>query len=236
MKDAVHGPGRPDAEIVLRVRDGDREAYDDLVRRYHALVYALAYRVLDEVHAAEDVSQEAFLKAFVKIDTLGQPDRFAPWLKQIALRECWAWAGRLKRREAIQAQATAAAAPVDPLLDALAAEEEDEWIENVRRTIEVLSDRQCQFLDLYYVRGLSHESISDFLGVPRGTVKRRMFDARQELRSGSPLREQFPADREFAARFLEAFLRALEVRTQNGDPDPSRGEDHEDRDPGRRTR
>jgi len=88
--------------------------------------------------------------------------------------------------------------------------ESDPALQDAEAVRRVLSGQQCEVLALFYIRGLSHEEISNFLGLPRGTVKRRLFDARRELQKAVP--EDRPRGDEAAQRFLQAFNRSLEDR------------------------
>src|SRR4051812_44236621 len=89
-------PMQSDAEIVRAVLCGDREAFASLVARHERAVWATAWRVLRDDHAAADVGQEAFLQAFHRLGALRRPEQFGVWLLQIARRESL----RLARRRA----------------------------------------------------------------------------------------------------------------------------------------
>jgi len=211
-------PRERDAAAVERARGGDAGAFDELVLRYRDLVYTICYQVLQDVHAAEDVCQNALLTACTHLETLSDPGSFAPWLKKIALRECTAWGRRLSPRRAAEDEVRERSMGFDPFLDAVA-ESDDEyalWCERIERAVEELSQAQCEILGLFYVRGLSHEEIANFLDVPRGTVKRRLFDARKSLQDAVGADAQSARRQEEARRYLEAFHRALDARNGTG--------------------
>jgi RNA polymerase sigma factor (sigma-70 family) len=192
------------------VLSGDAGARDDLVLRYRGIVCALAAHVLRDVYAAEDVCQEALLRAFLDLGKLRDPASFGPWLKKIALRECSAWVRRSAARDRAEERAAKAGVPHDPFLEEHPPEEGEVsgYVRRVEEAVERLSGEHCEILALFYVKGLSHEEISNFLGLPRGTVKRRLFDARRQLQKAVPAER--PRGDQAALRFLEAFNRSLE--------------------------
>lgn len=77
-----------DDEAVRRVREGDRDAYAVIVRRYEAPIRRFCHRMLGEPHRAEDAAQEAFHAAFLRIDTFRGDSSFKTWLFRIALNRC----------------------------------------------------------------------------------------------------------------------------------------------------
>ena len=88
---------RSDAELVELARErGDKAAYGELVKRYQGHVYALAYSLLGDWHEAEDIAQEAFVRAYVNLHCLETPSRFAAWLRRIAFGTCMDWMRRFR--------------------------------------------------------------------------------------------------------------------------------------------
>ena len=77
---------RGNSELVNAAREGDRTAYEELVRRYSQVVLSTAWHLLGDYHAAEDVAQEAFLAAHQKLDTLRNRSLFGPWVIKITQR------------------------------------------------------------------------------------------------------------------------------------------------------
>ena len=73
------------SELVARMQSGDREAFDHLVNRYRHMVYGLGYHLSHDFKVAQDLAQDTFVQAFIKLDQLRAPDRFSGWLRQIML-------------------------------------------------------------------------------------------------------------------------------------------------------
>ena len=80
-----------DADLVGRTRGGDREAYGELVARYQGHVYALAYSLVDNWAEAQDIAQETFIRAYVNLERLREPARFAGWLRRVTFSVAMEW-------------------------------------------------------------------------------------------------------------------------------------------------
>lgn len=205
-----------DAECVQKARAGDACAFEELAMRYQPLVTAYTQHLLEGVPDAEDVAQEAFLRAFRELGSLREPDRFGAWLKSIAWRECRAW---VRERQAARRAAQqmirdrlASGASSDP--DAALLEDDpgdDPWLERLAQTLDSLSEGKKAVLSLFYIQGLRHEQIAGFLDIPVGTVKRRLFEARQAVTAATETIG--PADLAERRRFVEALKRLLSAGT-----------------------
>src|SRR5687767_8359463 len=86
-------PRAPDADdaLVLRARGGDADAFAALVRRWQGAAYAVALSLLEDRAEAEDMAQEAFVRAWRNLDLLADPARFGPWLRRITFGVCIDW-------------------------------------------------------------------------------------------------------------------------------------------------
>ena len=91
----------PDGQLVERVRQGDTEAFGELVLAYYKGVYATAMATTADSHDAEDLTQNCFVEAFGRIGELRDRDRFGPWLYAIARNGCRAWLRQTSRRAAL---------------------------------------------------------------------------------------------------------------------------------------
>jgi RNA polymerase sigma-70 factor (ECF subfamily) len=178
---------RGDDELMLLARGGVAAAFDTLVRRYQAQVLRLAARQLGHVGAAADVAQNAFLAVYRALPRYEARDRFAPFLYRTVLNEC----RMAHRRQRVRGGATRAdadgltgedaissSAPSPEAL-ILARERERDAVAALGR----LSDKLRDVVSLRYGAGLSYGEIAETLRVPVGTVKRRLFDAMENLRS-----------------------------------------------------
>ena len=158
----------PDPRTVQRARAGDLHAFEDLVRTYQGEVYRFAWHLTRDRTLAEDVTQDAFLRAFRFIRGYRGEQRFGSWLFAIA-RNCAMDALRAHR-----------VAPTDaePAIRTTGDPSARVELETALAAISV--EHREAFL-LVEVFGLSYQEASDVLGVAVGTVKSRMFRARQAL-------------------------------------------------------
>ena len=159
---------------VTAAQAGDRDAFGRLVREHQGLVFGICYRLTHHVHDAEDLAHEAFIEAFVKLGTLREPAKFAPWLKTLTLNLCRMWYRR-HQCELIEYWDELPPTPVG-------APGADDTPERLPWALLRLSPAHRLAVVLHYYEGLSYEEVSTFLDVPIGTVMSRLSRARDHLR------------------------------------------------------
>lgn len=176
--------GAADVErLVLRARRGDRRAFSRLVARFQKPVFYTVLKVVRDVHTADDLTQEVFVKAFCNLRRLRTASFFGTWLHRIALNKAIDHHRRAKKEadsvflvdDFFNAQATrdggAEGAHVD--LEQLRA--------RLREGIERLPEGQRLVLLMTMDQGLPQEEVAAVLSIPVGTVKSRLFHARRFL-------------------------------------------------------
>jgi RNA polymerase sigma factor (sigma-70 family) len=173
-----------DAQLVARAREGQASAHAELVRRHQGATRALAFVLVGDLTEAEDLSQEAFLRAFRNLDLLADPGKFAPWLRRVTFGVCIDWVRtfrpQLYRAETAGDEAATLAAPSgEPSpLDHV---ERLELSDRVMRALAELPPRYRTPLTMYHIDGLSHEKVARALDVPVGTVRSLVARARRKL-------------------------------------------------------
>jgi len=172
-----------DAELIEhleRAREGDVGAFCYVVTAFRGPALSMARSILGDGHQAEDAAQEAFLIALRKLPDLEESRAFPGWLRALvrtaAIRQVRRRRPDLMEEAALEAVAAETAAPERGLVDA-------ELRESVRGAIRELSPKAQQVIERFYLRGLSIEETAGELGIPSGTVKRRLHEARQRLRA-----------------------------------------------------
>jgi RNA polymerase sigma factor (sigma-70 family) len=176
--------GRPleDPELVERAKRGDVEAYEELVRRHQGVAVRTAYVVGGGAAEAEDVAQEAFVKAYRALGRFRPGAPFRPWLLRIVSNEAINRRKSAGRRAALAVRAARDLRPGDaapsPEAEALAREEQEALVAALKRLRE--DDRLV--ISYRYLLGLSEEETATILGVARGTVKSRTSRALGRLR------------------------------------------------------
>ncbi len=172
---------------IERVLQGDANAFEHLVHAYEKNVYNLALRSLGNPQDAEDVTQEAFLKAYRSLSSFRGDSKFSVWLYRIVSNLCLDLLRAKQRRPVQSLTVENDEGEVDEL------EISDEHFspeklldrkltrESVQRGLASLPDDSRQILLLRELQGMSYEEIGDTLGLEPGTVKSRIFRARKKL-------------------------------------------------------
>jgi len=174
------GAGTPDALLLRSAGRGDEESFLKLYQRHKGAVFGFAYRLTLSVEAAEDITQECFLSL------AHRPDRFDPSVA--SLKTYLLAAARnlaLKRFEKTGAEVDLESVKTEPVsnaVDPLGAMLEGETAEVVRRAMERLSPLQREALVLFEFEELSLSEIAQVVRADVGTVKTRLYRARQQLK------------------------------------------------------
>ena len=184
--------GRPldEQEQILRAKNGDVAAFEMLVRSHQQIALRVAYLVVGDANVAEDVTQEAFVKAYQALPRFRAEGSFRPWLLRIVRNEA------LNNRRAWGRQERLALRLVhDPVSGGAAPSPETTVMTGIERetvlaAVGELPDRYRDIVSLRYLLGLSEAETAATLGVPLGTVKSRTARALDRLESAlSALRE-----------------------------------------------
>ncbi len=165
-----------DAVLVARCREGDDEAWRELVERFSRYVYAIAvqgFRLAP--HDAEDVFQDVFARVYERLDSLREDDAVRPWIAQLTRRLC---IDRL-RSGAREQPGEEELADV-PAEDVLA---EVEQAFDVHEALAELPENCQEILDRFFARDESYRTIGDSLGLPAGTIASRISRCLDKLRS-----------------------------------------------------
>ncbi len=174
--------GSSDPELIRRAKRGDREAFGELVRRYQKRIYALCFRMGGSHDAADDLTQEAFIKAFTAMETFDESYPFAAWILRIASNNAINWIKRQKFQvagevgdEIIDHQTTTRA---DDPYEKLSEQEID------ARYQAALNALPAEFKEVFVLRmheELSYEEIAARLRISVGTVMSRLHRARKRM-------------------------------------------------------
>lgn len=174
-------PMDPDRELVDRAQGGDLAAFEQLVERHRDVVHRVARRVVGR-HDADDVSQDAFLRAFHRLERFRGEGTFRSWLLQITYNTALNAAERSRREPAEASEDLAETNPAtEP--DRVPAErlERRERRERLEMKLGALRPAHRSVLVLRDVEGLSYEEIAQLTEMPLGSVKGRLHRARAEL-------------------------------------------------------
>jgi RNA polymerase sigma factor (sigma-70 family) len=172
------------AELVHLARAGNRDAYGELIRRYQRPMWGLAYLLIGDRFEAEDLTQEAFLRAWRNLDLLSDPTKFAAWLRRILFGVSIDWL-RVFRSDLFRL--TGDEVELDLSWQSAHTESAQERLEAIElrqriwNAIAQLPPRYRLPLTLFHLDGLSHSKVAEALDVPVSTVRSLVTRARQKL-------------------------------------------------------
>lgn len=176
-----------DDELVRRVQNGDKKAFDVLVRRYQHKIVPLITRYLKDPSEAQDVAQESFVKAYRALPNFRGDSAFYTWLYRIAINTAKNHLVSRARRSSdfdIDVETAEQYGISERLMDQGTPEHlllRDEIAQTVRQAIEDLPDELRTAITLREFDGMSYEEIAQTMSCPVGTVRSRIFRAREAI-------------------------------------------------------
>jgi len=183
-----------DRVLVDRFKSGDAAAFDEMVSRYWDRIYSMVNQLLRNAEDAEEVTQDAFIRAHRGLANFRGESAFSTWLYQIATNlarnRYWYW-WRRKRDKSVSLDAPIGAGNETTLAEIIPAETETpdditvtrEFVSRIGSSMERLGAKHREILILRNIKNQSYEEIAKILGISVGTVKSRIARARESLRS-----------------------------------------------------
>ncbi|MCQ9616884.1 RNA polymerase sigma factor RpoE [Paenalcaligenes niemegkensis] len=192
-----------DAELVARVQQGDKRAFDLLVLKYQRRIMRLLSRMVRDAGEVEDVAQETFIKAYRALPQFRGDSAFYTWLYRIAINTARNWQASSNRRPSLinsyESEDGETFDPIDNLTDISTPEAEmisRQVVETVNAAINELPEELRTAIVLREIEGMSYEDIAETMGCPIGTVRSRIFRAREAIAAElRPVRESGDTDR-----------------------------------------
>jgi len=187
------GPGggvrreHPDEDLIALTLAGDQDAYRVLVERYSDFVFTVALRVVGSEADAEDVAQEAFVRAHKALARFRGDSKFSSWLYRITVNRALTHLKRGKRRPLtvemtssprVEAEVRSHSSGDDPTRRVL----DSEFAGRVRAAVAALPPRYRVVVTLFYLEERSYKEVAEVLGVPMGTLKTHLHRARAMLK------------------------------------------------------
>jgi len=165
-----------DRALVERCRNGERQAFEALIREYERPVFNAAYRILGNPEDAADVAQATFLKVFENLDSYDPNYKFFSWIYRIAVNESINQRKRIDRLQPLEPEQPA----YQPGPDSAVAQ--DDVQHGIQDGLMALDDDYRTVLVLRHFSDLSYRQISEILEIPEKTVKSRLYSARQLMK------------------------------------------------------
>ena len=176
--------------LVRRSQKGDMASYDELVRRYQERIYATVYHMTSNHEDANDLAQETFIKAYQALKSFKGGSSFYTWLYRIAVNKTINFLKQRKNRTHMSLNDLDFHAEHDPDLVALVSDKTPrrevnlaELQEKLNGAMQKLSEPHRMVVTLHDVQGLPHDEIAEIMGCNIGTVRSRLFYARQQLQA-----------------------------------------------------
>ena len=160
---------------VLLAQDGDKRAFELLYKRWHPKLYKFAYRLIGDRDGAQDVMQDAALTIAKNIDRLNDPKTFSSWAYVIVRRRSADYISRAVKARRVKSELENRPEPAEAIGP-------DDSL-SLKQALARLSETDRSILDLFYRDGMTGPEIASALGIPIGTVKSRLYAAREKLKS-----------------------------------------------------
>lgn len=185
-------PAAPVAEmdLVRRAQSGDLEAYDELIQRYQQRIYATVYHMTSNHEDANDLAQDSFIKAFQALKSFKGGSSFYTWLYRIAVNKTINFLKQRKNRVHMSLNDLDFNTENNPELVALISDKTprreaglNELQQKLNAALLKLSEPHRLVMVLHDVQGLSHEEVAEVMECNIGTVRSRLFYARQQMQS-----------------------------------------------------
>lgn len=179
---------KDDFELVRASRDGDQEAFGELVRKYQGKIYSLAYGMVGNHADADDLAQEIFLKTYRNIKKFRFKSSFYTWLYRIATNTIISRRKKLRGDSHLELKPQVLDIEGSPYLATrLGGEKGDramsskEMKKDIYRAIDTLSDKHKEVVVMHDIEGIPHSEIAQILSISQGTVRSRLHYARERL-------------------------------------------------------
>ncbi len=168
-----------DIALVKRVKAGDKDAFGKLVQKYKQQIYFVAYRMTNSHADADDISQEAFIKAYESIGSFKEKSSFSTWIYRIIVNMTINHLKKIGRKQTFALDENIS---IENNSDPGEIEEQRQLHEEITKAIGSLPLKQRMVVELAILEGLPHREIANILGCPEKTISWRLFQARKNLK------------------------------------------------------
>lgn len=177
-------------DLLARAKRGEMPAYDELVRHYQGRIYALVYNMTSNKEDAEDLVQDVFVKAYASLARFEEKSSFYTWVYRIAINRTLNFLKKRQRNPKMSLDDVDNGVERDPAYVELSARESpfrdatlSELQEKLNKALMTLSENHRTVVVLHDIQGVPHEEIASMIGCSQGTVRSRLFYARQQLQA-----------------------------------------------------
>ena len=178
LKESRMGDTDEELKWVLQSQKGDPAAFELLIRKHQQMVHSLTYRMTGSLEDAEDLAQEAFMRAYSQIGSYRGAAKFSTWVYRIAVNVCLNW----RQREARRTELNTEWARTNEAEEAHGGRNEEASSARVQAALMKLPAKQRAAIVLTTYDGLNHSEAAQALGCRETTVSWRVFSARRKLK------------------------------------------------------
>lgn len=180
-RDPAHARGRTaDTALVQRARQGDQDSYRILVERHGSAAYSLALRIVQSPQDAEEIAQDAFVRAWRALPQFRGDAAFSTWLYRIVMRQALGRAASLRRKKGVEEPLDERT--IETLAEPAPRERHDPTRLRLERIVAGLPELQRAVVTLFYIQDRSLREVAAALNLPLGTVKTHLYRSRAALR------------------------------------------------------
>lgn len=179
-----------DSELVQKSREGDLAAFDELITRYRDRIYRITYQMTSNHDDANDLAQEAFIRAFRSIGKFRGQSSFYTWIYRIAVNLTLNFLKKSGKRRNFSLDDTDSSIHRDPVLIDLFHEDTpergagiSELRQKIHRALQELTPNHRTVVVMHDIENMTHGEIAKILGINEGTVRSRLFYARRQLQA-----------------------------------------------------
>jgi RNA polymerase sigma-70 factor (ECF subfamily) len=166
-----------DALLLLRAREGDPDAFTEFVVRWQEQLRSLAWFLTEDQAGADDILQETWIAVLKGLRQLSDVEAYKAWIYRILSHKAADWVRRRQRQRKLRWKSAAERQRLSTQDD------RPERIESLEEAVQLLSPPLRHVVLLHYIEEFAVEEVAGILGIPQGTVKSRLHNARKQLRA-----------------------------------------------------
>jgi len=171
------------AELVKKSQLGDKNAFEELVRRHQELVFSLAYKLTGNRELANDVAQEAFIRAWKAIQKFRGDSTFSTWIYRITVNTAWTLRKKAKKHYSLNIEETQEPVVIDEKKDPEFLAINSDLSSVLKKALDQIPVDQRIIVELKNIEGRSHKEIAEYLDISVTAAKVRLHRAHQKLRN-----------------------------------------------------
>ena len=178
-----------DTDVVQSALKGDSTAFGKIVEAYQQSIYALVLSKIRDASQAQDLTQETFIRAYLNLESLTDPEKLGSWLAGIAVNVSYKWLERNRQLESLDEILEVEEPELSPAFGATITDtsmeevlQHEEMRQFLWRGIYTLDDSLREVIVLFYVRRMKCAEIAQFMGISEGTVRNRLHKGRKQLK------------------------------------------------------